>query len=82
VCFVDDVCSIQRNTRIAVMGHADGLCMIYLDKSADREKAKRIVVDTKGACRYKKTRFRFKTTHRPGQLETNTDRLPRGVQCG
>ncbi|KAH9973619.1 gamma-glutamyl phosphate reductase [Lactifluus volemus] len=33
--------------RAPVMGHADGLCAIYLDESADREKAKRIVVDAK-----------------------------------
>jgi glutamate-5-semialdehyde dehydrogenase len=39
--------SIQQSTRIAVMGHADGLCAIYLDESADREKATRIVVDAK-----------------------------------
>jgi len=39
--------SIKQNTRIPVMGHADGLCSVYLDKSADVEKAKRIVVDSK-----------------------------------
>jgi len=38
---------IQRGTRIPVMGHADGLCAIYLDESADKEKAKRVVVDAK-----------------------------------
>ncbi|KAN0113687.1 Aldehyde/histidinol dehydrogenase [Russula decolorans] len=38
---------IQHSTRIPVMGHADGLCAIYLDESADREKAKRVVVDAK-----------------------------------
>ena len=38
---------IQQSTRIAVMGHADGLCAIYLDESADREKTKRVAVDTK-----------------------------------
>lgn len=38
---------IQHSTRIPVMGHADGLCAIYLDESADREKAKRVVVDSK-----------------------------------
>jgi glutamate-5-semialdehyde dehydrogenase len=32
------------NTRIAVMGHADGFCAIYLDKTADRETVKRITV--------------------------------------
>jgi glutamate-5-semialdehyde dehydrogenase len=38
---------IQRGTRIPVMGHADGICAIYLDESADEEKAKRVVVDAK-----------------------------------
>lgn len=39
--------SIQNNTRIPVMGHADGLCSVYLDASADCEKAVRVVVDSK-----------------------------------
>lgn len=39
--------SIQRGTRIPVMGHADGLCAIYLDESADGDKARRVVVDAK-----------------------------------
>lgn len=39
--------NIQNNTRIPVMGHADGLCAVYLDESADVEKAVRIVVDSK-----------------------------------
>jgi len=39
--------NIQNNTRIPVMGHADGLCSIYLDQSADVEKAIRIVLDSK-----------------------------------
>ncbi|KAF8518980.1 gamma-glutamyl phosphate reductase [Hysterangium stoloniferum] len=39
--------SIQNSTRIPVMGHADGLCSIFLDASADQEKATRIVVDSK-----------------------------------
>jgi glutamate-5-semialdehyde dehydrogenase len=38
---------IQHGTRIPVMGHADGLCAIYLDASADVQKAKRVVVDSK-----------------------------------
>ena len=39
--------NIQNNTRIPVMGHADGICSIYLDQQADEEKAVRIVVDSK-----------------------------------
>jgi len=39
--------NIQSNTRIPVMGHADGLCSVYLDDSADEETAVRVVVDSK-----------------------------------
>ncbi|KAH8989810.1 gamma-glutamyl phosphate reductase [Lactarius akahatsu] len=39
--------AIQHSTRIPVMGHADGLCAIYLDAGADREKALRVVLDAK-----------------------------------
>ncbi|KAH7922314.1 gamma-glutamyl phosphate reductase [Leucogyrophana mollusca] len=39
--------NIQNNTRIPVMGHADGLCHVYLDESADLQKALRVVVDSK-----------------------------------
>jgi len=39
--------SIQHSTRIPVMGHADGLCCIYVDEEMDVNKACRIVVDAK-----------------------------------
>lgn len=39
--------NIQNNTRIPVMGHADGLCAVYLDETADKDKSARIVVDAK-----------------------------------
>lgn len=39
--------SIQHGTRIPVMGHADGICSVYLDESADEETAVRVVVDSK-----------------------------------
>ncbi|KAH7885868.1 glutamate-5-semialdehyde dehydrogenase [Phlebopus sp. FC_14] len=39
--------NIQNSTRIPVMGHADGLCHVYLDKDADPVKAVRVVVDSK-----------------------------------
>ena len=38
---------IMDNTRIPVMGHADGICHTYVDADADSEKAVSIVVDAK-----------------------------------
>ncbi|MCR4960427.1 MAG: glutamate-5-semialdehyde dehydrogenase [Lachnospiraceae bacterium] len=38
---------IMDNTKIPVMGHADGICHIYVDKYADFDKAVRILVDAK-----------------------------------
>ena len=38
---------IKSNTKIPVLGHADGICHIFVDKTADLEKAKRIVIDAK-----------------------------------
>ena len=37
----------MANTKIPVMGHADGICTIYVDKDADLEKAARIIADAK-----------------------------------
>ena len=38
---------VQDNTRIPVLGHADGLCHLYLDKAAKIDKAIKITVDAK-----------------------------------
>ena len=38
---------IKNNTKIPVLGHADGICHIFVDESADREKAKKIIIDAK-----------------------------------
>src|SRR3989449_10807868 len=45
---------IQQSTKIAVLGHADGICHVYIDEFADVDKATRIAVDAKaqypGVC--------------------------------
>ena len=38
---------IQDNTRIPVLGHADGVCHLYVDAAADVIKATRVAVDSK-----------------------------------
>lgn len=38
---------IMDNTKIPVMGHADGICHIYVDKDADLKKSLPIIVDAK-----------------------------------
>ena len=38
---------IQDNTRIPVLGHADGVCHLYVDAAADIDQAVRVSVDSK-----------------------------------
>ncbi|KAL7746548.1 glutamate-5-semialdehyde dehydrogenase [Sorochytrium milnesiophthora] len=38
---------VQDNTRIPVLGHADGICSIFVDESADPQMAASVIVDAK-----------------------------------
>ncbi len=38
---------IMSNTKIPVMGHADGICHIYADKDLDVDKAIKVIIDSK-----------------------------------
>lgn len=38
---------IQHNTRIPVLGHADGICHIYIDKEADPNIINKVCIDSK-----------------------------------
>nr|AKP06211.1 pyrroline-5-carboxylate synthetase [Eurya emarginata] len=41
------VSQIKESTKIPVLGHADGICHVYVDKSANMDMAKNIVLDAK-----------------------------------
>lgn len=43
----DLVRTVKNNTRIPVLGHADGLCSAYLHPDADADVAERVIVDSK-----------------------------------
>lgn len=48
------IARVQREARVPVMGHLEGLCHVYVDKAADLEKARAIALNAKmrrtGVC--------------------------------
>lgn len=63
---------VKENTSIPVLGHADGICHIFVDESADYEKAKRIIIDSKtqypSACNSVETLLILKDFQRTDEL--------------
>jgi len=59
---------IMDNSRIPVMGHADGICHIYVDQDADIDKAIDVILDAKtqyvAACNAVKRCWSTKPSHR------------------
>ncbi|KAK9154370.1 hypothetical protein Sjap_001850 [Stephania japonica] len=66
------VSEIKESTKIPVLGHADGICHVFVDKSANIPMAKRIVVDAKidypAACNAMETLLVHEDLYKTGQL--------------
>ncbi|KEH29009.1 putative glutamate-5-semialdehyde dehydrogenase, Glutamate 5-kinase [Medicago truncatula] len=78
------VSQIKESTRIPVLGHADGICHVYVDKSANIEMAKQIVRDAKtdypAACNAMETLLVHKDLCNGGLNELILELQREGVQ--
>jgi delta-1-pyrroline-5-carboxylate synthetase len=80
------VSHIKANTRIPVLGHADGVCHVYVDSSADAESASKLAVDAKidypSACNAMETLLLHKDTITNGVAASTLMALrAAGVKC-
>nr|ACZ67848.1 pyrroline-5-carboxylate synthetase [Medicago sativa subsp. falcata] len=73
------VSDIKSSTKIPVLGHADGICHVYVDKSANLEMAKQIVLDAKtdypSGCNAMETLLVHKDLVEKGWLNSISDDL-------
>jgi len=77
---------IKSNTKIPVLGHADGVCHIYVDSSATAEQASNLAVDAKtdypSACNAMETLLLHKDTIQNGvAAQTLMSLRASGVKC-
>ncbi len=75
---------VQREARVPVFAHLEGICHVYADKDADLEKARRVVLNAKtrrtgicGSAECLLIDWRFYTQHGPVLIE---DLLKAGVE--
>ena len=75
---------VQREARVPVFAHLEGICHIYVDRDADLEKARRVVLNAKtrrtgicGAAECLLIDWPFYTKHGPALVE---DLLAAGVE--
>ncbi len=75
---------VQREARVPVFAHLEGICHIYVDRDADPEKARRVVLNAKarrtgicGAAECLLIDWQFYTKHGAGIVE---DLLAAGVE--
>jgi len=77
---------IKANTRIPVLGHADGVCHVYIDATASAHDAAKLAIDAKtdypSACNAMETLLVHRETVENGVAATVLMRLRRaGVKC-